>query len=535
MKRAVVFSFAVLLLATTAFASDTRRYLVGTKAPFTSVRAFHDSADAPVELRRVHAFETFRGFAADLTADEVAALRHSGEVRWIEPVVARYALDLRNLAGQTTPYGIDAVSARQAGFGTRKARINVAVIDTGIDYNHPELKHIYAGGYNVFTKTTNPLDDHGHGTHVSGTIAAANNDLGVVGVAPDVRLWSLKMLNAGGSGDSEGMIASIDWIVKKKQEVGGHWVVNMSLGSDQQSVAEAEAFKRAHEAGIIIVAAAGNASMPGDPAPVAFPAAYPDVLAIAAVDRDRKLAYFSSQGPEVDFAAPGVDVLSTVPVGSNYLAYIHAAPSTFEVTPLNGSKRGTVTAEYVHCGLGRPEDFPATGLGGRIALIQRGGAITFANKTRAAKAAGAGAVIIYNHDESGNSWTLFSDAAAANEEWPIVLRLSKQQGETLVAKGGGAITIAYDLDDYGEISGTSMSSPHVAGAIALLWSLAPDATPAQIYDALTATALDLGAAGRDNEFGAGAINVFTAARQLAPSAFPPGSTTGRGLGRRGGK
>ncbi|HEX8620102.1 MAG TPA: S8 family serine peptidase [Thermoanaerobaculia bacterium] len=536
MKRPVVFLLAIFL-TTTLHAADTQRYLVATKRPFAAggLKAFQDSVDTSVELRRVNGFETFRGFAADLTAEEVAALRASKEVRWVEPVVVRRALDLaRNLMGQTTPYGFDALSARQAAFGTRKATINVAVIDTGIDYNHPELKAIYAGGYNILRKTSDPKDDHGHGTHVSGTIAAADNDIGVIGVSRDVRLWAVKMLDAGGSGTSEGMIESIDWVVKKAKETGGRWVVNMSLGAPEESAGEREAFAKAEEAGLIVVAAAGNSSLPGFPAPVGFPAAYPGVVAVGAIDNQHRLASFSSQGPEVDFAAPGVDILSTVPVGTNYLAYVKDETSAIEASPLNGSKRGTLNAPWVFCGVGKPEEFPA-GMAGKIAVVKRGGDITFANKTRAAKTAGAAAVIVVNTDESTNPWTLFSDAQASSEKWPIVVRLSRADGEKLLASTPGAITLAYDLDDYGELSGTSMAAPHVTAAIALLWGLAPDARPEEIYSALSMTAFDLGTAGPDAQFGAGAINLYMAALRLAPTAFPASPSTGRGIGRRGGR
>jgi serine protease len=536
MKRATVFLF-VLLLTTSAFAAGTRRYLVATKRPFAAggLKALQDSVDTSVELRRVNGFQAFRGFAAELTDDEVETLRASKEVRWIEPVVERHAFDFkRNFGGQTITYGIEALSARQAAAGFRKAVVNVAVIDTGIDYNHPELKAVYAGGYNVFTKTGDPMDDHGHGTHVSGTIAATDNSIGVLGVAPNVRLWSVKMLNAGGSGESEGMIAALEWVLKKKQEVGGHWVVNMSLGSEQQSEAEREVFARVADEDIIVVAAAGNASVAGKPAPVAFPAAYPGVHAIAAIDQQRKLAFFSCQGPEIDFAAPGVDVLSSVPVGSNTLAYVSDGTNITEVSALNGSKRGTLTAPYVYVGLGRPQDFPAGGIAGKIALIKRG-EILFMEKARAAKAAQAAAVVIFNNDGSVNPWTLYSDAAANTEQWPVVLRLTQAHGEALAAKGTGSMTVFYDHDDYGELSGTSMSAPHVAAAMALLWSFAPDARPEDLYSALAQTAIDLGEPGHDVQFGAGAINVYAAGMRLAPSAFSSGATTGRGMGRRGGK
>src|SRR5450759_552380 len=128
-------------------------------------------------------------------------MQKSSDVRYLSPVVGRSVevIDMPRLQPgsearsshfQTVPYGIDLVHARDVWPVTRgKGTVNVVVIDTGIDYTHPDLKEAYAGGYNVFTKTNDPKDDHGHGTHVAGIIAAADNDFGVVGVAPEVRLW----------------------------------------------------------------------------------------------------------------------------------------------------------------------------------------------------------------------------------------------------------------------------------------------------------------------------------------------------------
>ena len=534
-KRIAVFLFA-LAVTTSAFA-ETQRYIVGTKRAFAdgALRAVRDSADG-VELdsRNVAGFGVVRAFAADLTPEEAAALRESGEVRFVEPVLERYAFDAaRNLGGQTMPLGIHLTGARFAWAARRSGTVNVVVTDTGIDPTHPELKDAYAGAYNVFNKGDAAVDDHGHGTHVSGTIAAADNDIGVVGVTPGgVRLWAVKVLNAKGAGSSEGILHALDWVAKQKQERGGNWVVNMSLGASSASEGEREAFQKMADAGIIVVAASGNSSTANKPAPVAFPAAHPSVVAVGAIDDRRRLASFSGQGPEVDFAAPGVSVLSTVPVGSNFLAYVATSARRFAVEPLVGSAVGTVTGDYVFCGVGKPEEFPAA-VRGNIALIRRGGEISFANKTRAAKAAGAVAVAIFNHDESDNPWTLLSDDKAPTEQWPIVLRLRKQDGEDLVAKGPGRITLSHVADDYAELSGTSMATPHVTGAIALLWMLAPDASAETILAALRTTAGDLGTPGPDPQFGAGAINIFEAARLLAPGAFPTGPTTGRGAGRRG--
>jgi serine protease len=536
MKRSVVALFSILL-TTAAFAAETietRRYLVGTKLPFSAstIRALRDSVDNVVEPRAVQGFESFRGFAAELTAGEVEKLRSSREVRWVEPVIPRYALDVeRNLAGQTITYGVDQIFARQANLGKRTGQVNVVIVDTGIDSSHVELKDIFMGGYNVFSNNDNVIDDHGHGTHVSGTIAAADNNQGVIGVSPNVRLWSVKALNRSGAGTNEGILEALDWIRAKKEELGGNWVVNMSLGAPGESVGEREAFQKMADAGIIVVAAAGNSSTPNRPMPVGFPGAYPTVIAVAAVDDDRNLAYFSSQGPEVDFAAPGVEVLSTVPTDSNLLAYVRDAEKAYRADPIIGTDFGTVQGDYVFCGIGRPEDFPAS-MTGKIALIKRGGEISFANKTRAAKAKGAIAVVIFNNDTTVNEWTLFSDDQAGQEDWPLVVKMRLTDGQALADKGSGRMTVSYNNDSYGENSGTSMACPHVAGAVALLWALAPNATPEQIVNAMSVTALDLGTAGPDNEFGLGLVNVYTAAKMLAPGAFQS-STTGRRPGTRG--
>jgi serine protease len=530
LKRTLAALFT-LGLAVSTFAADAQRYLVATKRPFHAgaMQALRQSVNGEVEPRDVVAFEAFTGFAATLSEAEVATLRTSREVRWIEPVLERHAF-ARDPFHQVVPYGIDTIFARQAQAATATGTVNVVVVDTGVDYHHPELKDIWVGGHNFIDDNENPMDDGGHGTHVAGTIAAADNGIGVLGVAPHVRLWSFKMLNSGGGGTSEGVIASIDWITLQKQTRGGNWVANYSLGSNGESPGEREAFTRAIDAGVLVVAASGNSSTAGNPAPVAYPASYPGIVAVAAIDSKRELAAFSSQGPEVSLAAPGVGVLSTLPVGWEEISYVVAGNDVLPATNIFGARQGIITGEFVYCGLGAANDFPAS-VKGRIALIKRG-VDTFGDKTRRAKEAGAIAVAIFNHDESTNAWRLIDSVEDQNYEWPVTVRLSKASGEALLAKGSGVITVAFTTDDYGEKSGTSMSCPHVVGAAALLWTLAPNATAQQIITALTTTAIDLGAPGRDPQFGYGAVNVNAAARQIAPGAFG-GITTGRPLGKRG--
>jgi subtilisin family serine protease len=524
---------AVLALTlSTAALADTQRYLVATKRPAlkADVRLMmgenFDTSD-------VVSFRTFTGFAADLTETDVAALRRSGQVRWIEPVLERHAFaQERQLLRQTVPLGVRAIFAPLAQTGFIKGTINVVVADTGVDYRHPDLMGAFAGGRNVLADTDDPLDDAGHGTHVAGTIAASDNDIGVVGVAPKVRLWGVKVLEGHGRGDTEGLVKALDWISAKKDALGGNWVVNLSLGAYTESAGEREAFQAIRDKGILVIAASGNLSTPNTPAAVAFPAAYPSVVAVGAVTFANELAYFSGQGPELDLTAPGIDILSTLRLGTRSISYLTDGNATILVDPLTGSGRGVFTEEFVYCGAGRVGEFPAT-VAGKIALIQRGD-VTFRDKARRAKEAGAVAVAIFDNedDPSSKSWTLQTTDEDRLYDWPVTLRLTKATGEALLARGAHRITVALTNDDYGENSGTSMACPHVAGAAALVWSLAPDATPQQVVDALTATATDLGAPGHDPVFGAGLLNVNAAARRLAPEAF--GSiTTGRPTGLRG--
>jgi len=543
MKRYAGAVFAILLLSTVALADETGRYLVATKRSFRATSLAQQLED--IEARRISAFETFQGFAASLTQSEVDELRRSRDVRWIEPVLERHAFGLGNLKAQQIPYGVDLIHARPVWAGARSGEVNVVVIDSGIDPSHVELTGLVSGGYNVLSNGgSEPMDDNGHGTHVAGTITAANNNVGIVGVAPGVKLWAVKVLNANGTGTSEGLIQAIDWVVARKKERGGNWVANLSLGSPRSSDAEREAFTKAIDEGVIVVAATGNSSTAAQVAPVAFPAAYPGIVGVGAIDSSFKIASFSNQGPEVDITAPGVDVLSTLPVGSSFLAYAADGPSVYNALGIGGTSTGTRTGEYVYCGLGRPADFPPS-VFGRIALIKRGD-LRFAEKTRNARSAGAiGVVIFNNNNDPRGGWTLISadDPVSQVETWPVTISLSWDDGELLAAMAGQeghTITIGYEADDYAVMSGTSMASPHVAAAAALLWTLAPNASAGTIVNALKTTANDRGATGIDPVYGAGVIDVYAAARLLAPEAFAgqpdyTRPTTGRPAGRRGKK
>ena len=285
MKRTAQTFFVVLLFASTLVGATTQRYIVATK---TAVGVVHAAALVrsiePVpstDDRHIRAFGIVNAFAADLTADEVNALKASPDVDYVSPVVERHALGLGpaqslddevNPNAQVVPYGIDLVHARDVWPVSRGEGINVVVVDTGIDYTHPELAGAYAGGYNEIAKTNDPKDDNGHGTHVAGTIVAADNGFGVVGIAPRARIWSVKVLDSTGSGSSENIIAALDWVTQQKTKLGGDWVLNFSLGSSTADPIERSAFQKAIANGLLICAASGNDSQPGIPAPVGYPA-----------------------------------------------------------------------------------------------------------------------------------------------------------------------------------------------------------------------------------------------------------------------
>lgn len=210
---------------------------------------------------------------------------------------------VRSLApAQVTPWGINRIDAEQVWpMGERGAGIDVGVIDTGISTVHPDLLANLKGGISEVGYTASFNDDNGHGSHVAGIIGAVNNTAGVVGVAPSVNLWAIKVLDRRGSGYMSDVIDGIDWAVTHDMEV-----INMSLGCDCPSLSLHDAVIRAKNAGVVVVVAAGNSG-----GAVSYPAAYPEAIAVAATDISNVAPYWSSYGPEVDIAAPGVNIYST--------------------------------------------------------------------------------------------------------------------------------------------------------------------------------------------------------------------------------
>lgn len=197
---------------------------------------------------------------------------------------------------------ISRINAPQSWSTSSGDLVKVAVMDTGISLSHPDLA--LAGGVSQVSYTTSYDDDNGHGSHVSGIIAALDNSYGVVGAGPRADLYAIKVLDRNASGYTSEIINALDWAI-----TNGIQVVNMSFGTASDIQSLHDAIIRAHSAGIVLVAAAGNAG-PNNYT-VTFPGAYSEVIAVSAVDSRGGIAFFSSTGPQVDLAAPGVDVYST--------------------------------------------------------------------------------------------------------------------------------------------------------------------------------------------------------------------------------
>jgi subtilisin len=327
-----------LLVIFSLFAASSVQASVSTEASYIIV--FKDTVNpstAAPEMARAYGLQTgfvyqhaLKGMSALVPAGRLAALQN-------DPRVAYVVEDMvRTISAQTVPTGIQRIFADSNanididGVDDYRVDVDVAVIDTGVDFEHPDLNVV--GGVNC--SGGSPLigscksggdDDHYHGTHVAGTIAAIDNGSGVVGVAPGARIWSVKVLNSQGSGYTSWIVAGIDWVAKN---AGTIEVANMSLGGSGYNQAEYDAIQGAVNKGVAFAVAAGNSDADANNY---SPAAFNNVLTVSALadfnglpgggaaptcrnDQDDTLADFSNWGTAVDIAAPGVCILSTYPL-----------------------------------------------------------------------------------------------------------------------------------------------------------------------------------------------------------------------------
>lgn len=202
-------------------------------------------------------------------------------------------------------WALTTLKAAQIWPQTTASGVVVAVVDSGVDAGHPDLAGAVLAGTDLVAPGTGQSDPNGHGTHVAGVIAAvANNGIGVAGLAPGARILPVRVLDASGAGTDAALANGIVWAVDR-----GASVINLSVGTADYSPAEAAAVAYAVQRGAVVIAAAGNTRTQGNP--VTYPAAFPSVVGVGALDRTNRVAGFSSSGSYVDVVAPGVGILST--------------------------------------------------------------------------------------------------------------------------------------------------------------------------------------------------------------------------------
>jgi len=490
-----------------AHAADTRlarvvvQYRAGNSA---AVQA----AVARLGGRMVVDLDQVNAMAVMLPRGAVAALKAARNVDSVQDDVMRSIQGTRSAkrlhladSTQVVPYGITMVQADQVR-GLPAWRPTVCIVDSGINATHEDLAGNALSGANFTSSGTWDSDENSHGTHVSGTIAALNNDLGVVGVSGRkiLKLRISKVFDAAGSSPSsviaKGMLGCL---------AGRANVVSMSLGGDSASPIEQKVVDLLTSRGMLLIAAAGNA---GDTT-ISYPAGFESVMSVAAVDDNMDWATFSQYNDDVEIAGPGVDVLSTVPQGSQISTTTTVGANSYDTLQMEGSPLGNVTAPLADFGFG---DTPVAGsMTGKVCLISRGN-ISFGDKVANCEASGGVGAIVFNNTDGPLNGTLGDIVTTI----PSVGALQADGATMLTQLGQSAtLTIAPNDDKYAYYSGTSMATPHVAAVAGLVWAYYPNCSNEQIRSALKASALDVGDAGYDTKTGYGIVQAKAAFNYLA--------------------
>ena len=427
--------------------------------------------------------------------------------------------DTWDINGQVVPWGIDAVQAREIWDADLDGAIDtgapdgsgitVCIIDTGYYADHEDLIDSTTGLSQVDDDYTR--DGEGHGSHVAGTISAKNNSIGVVGVTPGtVDLTIVKIFNDAGDWTSASNLVNAIYTCRDN----GADIISMSLGGASSSRKEQRAFDTLYSAGILSIAAAGN-NQEDTPGAYEYPGSYDSVVSVAAIDSAYNIAEFSQQNDQVEIAAPGVGVLSTIPYVDTNLLSVDGMD--YSANHIEYSALGTSSGTLVDGGL-----CTATGdWAGQVVLCSRGD-ISFYDKVMNVQNSGGAAAVIYNN-EPGNFLGTLGDGESSSI---IGISLSQEDGQYLVANKLGSTgtvssTHVWPISGYEAWGGTSMATPHVSGVAALLWSANPAWTNVEIREAMNATAIDLGTSGRDPIFGYGLVQAAAALEYLQGGVTPP--------------
>lgn len=489
-----------------------------------------EKAVANADVNREYDY-VFSGFSVELPANEMIKLLAIPGVKAVYPNV-HYTADVIS-AEEITAEAFSPNMMESAPFiGSNEAwesgftgeGVTVAVIDTGVDYTHPDLTHAFGNykGWDFVDDDNDPQEGAGqyHGTHVSGTVAANGQ---IKGVAPEATLLGYRVLGPKG-GTTEDVVAGIELAVQD-----GADVMNLSLGNSLNNPdwATSIALDWAMAEGVVAVTSNGNAG-PNNWT-VGSPGTSREAISVGATQLPYKV--YTSE-------------LSTSAGVSYPTAKVMGFPSDEELLALNGKEY-----EFVDVGFGAVADFVGKDLTGKIALISRGG-FAFVDKATNAKNAGAVGAIIYNNvagehasvpgmaiptikTERTDGQKLLSELAAGNNKISFNIAFSKNVDETMAGfSSRGPVTLSWMIkpdvsapgvnivstfpgNAYAALQGTSMSSPHVAGAAAILVQKNPNWGTEDVKAALMNTAVDVidpatGVAYKHNSQGAGSIRIVDA-------------------------
>jgi subtilisin family serine protease len=517
------------------------RFRPGAQASASPVSRTHRAAVERVGGQVRHEWPHLHALAARLRPEERQVLASAPDVLAIEPdgwVHAAGSQPSAWLMGELTEelhllhvpqvWDADGDGTPDSGAPTGEG-IKVCVIDSGWDDRHPELQAAYVGGWDFLEDDDDPRDHsnaldrwgQGHGTHVAALIAARPGSGGrvlpgyepggMVGVAPGASLLIARVLDLHGRGRMSDVIEALQWCRTR-----GARIASLSIATDQPGELARQAFEDAGSAGLLPIAASGNAGT-GDPRtspPISYPAAWPSVLAVGAVDLQGQPGTFSQSGPELDLVAPGVDVLSATLLGTASCSEVEAGGLAFTARALDYAGLGDYTGPLMDCGTGESATSCGQGVppSGFVALMTRGGSFDFAWNVTLLEGQGARAAILINRapEQDEGSFSL-----GAPGHWPPVVSVSQDSGTRLQALVGTSARVRSIPVDYARLTGTSMATAYVSGTAALVWSARPELTAAQVRELLQRSARDLGTPGHDELFGWGLVQAREALGLLA--------------------
>ena len=432
-------------------------------------------------IRLRHIFrETLTGFSVSGDPDSIARLAQSSQVIHASAVntyTAQMEENIRIIGGEELRHHDRTLTGKG---------VTIGVIDTGVDYNHPDLHNSYGGGHDLVdndedpmeTKSRNPGKATLHGTHVAGIIAA---DGKIKGVAPDAKIIAYRALGPGGSGTTEQVLAAIEQAVKDKVDI-----MNLSLGDEINGpdLPISLAINKAVDKGVIAVVAAGNSG--------------PGVWSVGSPGTASKAISVGASTPTLD-----------VP----YLL-IERTRQKFKVEPMAGSANwvSNRSVQLFYGGLGTKRELE--GVEGKMALIQRGG-LSFSEKVKNAQSAGAVGVLIYNNSKGSFTGNLQKSVTipvgSLSRQAGVFLKkeeMSKRVGLSVIEESDrladfssrGPVTVTWEVKPdvvapgvailstvpggYLALQGTSMAAPHVAGACALIKQAHPEWSPLEVKAAL---------------------------------------------------